>query len=149
MKNNVVFGLVVFGLVFIFIDLANSVEWKPANQVTLAWGPVTKTEAGDPIPPEDSILYEVFIIPENGNKSIDGISQGETGDLQKVVSFSVEGRFFLGVRAYRVKDGVKVASSLIAWTDNPEVVKDGITQGVVFFFGPGSPKTLEIKNYAN
>lgn len=128
---------------------AQAVDWTAANQVTIAWGAVTTLSAGEPIPEGDIINYEVFVVSETGNKEADRVSQGKTPDLQFTITFTEEGRFFVGVRALRLRDAALIGVSTFAWSDNPVFVKDGLTFGIVFFLGPAGPLEMEVLNNAN
>jgi len=148
-KNNIIFGLVVFGLVFIIIDICHPLDWTTANQVTVAWTPVITLADGSGIPPGDQILYEVYFVLETGDKNLDKIFIGETNDSEYVVTFAEEGCYFIGVRSVRVRDVKKISVSGFAWSDNPAAVKNGVTFGVVYFIAPGEPGGMEVNNYAD
>lgn len=145
MKRNLSFYLCFFAFVLICAQFANAVDWKTANQVTLAWNPATSMGGGAAIPEGDVVSYEVFTVPEIGDKALDRTPEGETLSTEMVISFIEEGRFYLGVRAVRSKNGQRLSQSEIIWTDDPSVMKDGKAQGVIFFRVPGEPLALEIK----
>jgi len=146
MKNIIYVCLLSFMFVFILISPLNATDWITANQVTLAWDPVTTLENGQPIPEGNIIKYEIFYVPENGNKTLDNRLLGETLDAEYVITFTEEGNFILGVRATRwINDQLRGKSEII-WTDDPAVMKDGTAQGIVFFRSPASVLGLIILN---
>ena len=145
MKKKLNFSLCFFAFVLICAQFANAVDWLTANQVTLAWNPVISMEGGAAIPEGDVISYEVFSVPEIGDKALDLKLEGETLSTEMTISFIEEGRFYLGVRAVRQKYDKRVSQSQVIWTDDPGVMKDGEAQGVIFFRAPSEPLDLEIK----
>jgi len=143
-----VFWIVVMFFI-ILVDICFCLDWTTANQVTVAWTPVTTLADGSAIPPGDQILYEVYFVPETGDKSIDGIFIEETNATEYVVTFVKEGRYFIGVRSARLRNAEKISVSGFAWSDDPAAVKNGVTFGVVYFIAPGRPGGMEVKNYAD
>lgn len=131
-------------LCFVWAAPLNAMDWITANQVTLSWNPITTLENGDPIPDGNVIKYEIFIVPETGNKTTDLLSLGETIDAEYVLTFSDEGNFILGVRASRWINNALRATSVIIWTDDPTVMKDGTAQGIIFYRLPEKMTNLEI-----
>jgi len=136
--------LCLFMFVLMFVNFSYALDWITANQVTLAWDPVATLENGQPIPEGNIIKYEIFYVPENGNKSTDYRLLGETLDAKYVITFDQEGAFILGVRATRWINEELRGKSEIIWTDNPAAMKDGITQGIIFFRMPGKVNGLEV-----
>jgi len=134
------FVLLFFALL---ADVAWPLDWTAANQITLAWSPVTTLTDGSALPAGDVVSYEVFIVPESGDKSTDRVMVGETGEAQFVITFETEGRFFVGVSAKRFKNPDTISFSSISWSDNPVVVKDGATFGIIYFVSPAMPLGLE------
>jgi len=144
MFKSIYFWLCLYLFVFILLCPLNATDWIAANQVTLAWQPVATLENGQPIPEGNIIKYEIFYVPENGNKRVDNKLLGETLDVKYVITFTDEGSFILGVRATRWINETLRGRSEIIWTDDPAVMKDGITQGIIFFRLPGKMTDLEI-----
>lgn len=140
--------LVVFWIIMLSLLCfgARAMDWTTANQITVAWLPVTTLADGSEIPPGDQILYEVFSVPEAGNKTTDRIFIGETNATEYVVTFIEEGRYFIGVRSARAINAEKISVSTFMWSDDPAACKDGVTFGVIYFIAPGSVNGLEIKN---
>ncbi|MBA7495085.1 hypothetical protein ES702_05664 [subsurface metagenome] len=145
MKRKLSYCLFLWAWAFALPLAAHQVDWVTANQVTLSWQPVTTLEDGAVIPEGDVIIYETFYAPEIGNKNTDLIKVGETIETQYAITFDLEGWFFVGVRAVRLKAGKPVSFSKISWSDNPDIMKDGLTQGVIFFRQPLNPFSLVIK----
>jgi len=141
-----IFWLVVMFFI-ILVDICFCLDWTTANQVTVAWTPVITLVDGSVVPAGDQILYEVYSVPETGDKSIDRIFIGETNATEYVVTFVEEGRYFIGVRSTRVRTSEKISVSGFAWSDDPAAVKNGVTFGVVYFIAPGEPGGMEVKNY--
>jgi len=133
-------------IMFVFLSVCPlyAIDWITANQVTLAWAPVATLENGEPIPDGNIIKYEIFYVPDNGNKSTDYSLLGETLDAEYVITFTDEGSFILGVRATRWINEQLRGKSEIVWTDNPDAMKEKTAQGIIFFRLPGRTKNLEI-----
>jgi len=144
MNKAVYVCLCLFIFVFVWAAPSNAIDWITANQVTLSWDPVTTLENGDPIPDGNVIKYEIFHVPENGSKTLDYKLLGETLDPNYVLTFADEGNFILGVRASRWINNILRGTSVINWTDDPSVMKDGAAQGIMFFRLPGETNNLEI-----
>lgn len=144
MSKFVTVCLCLIMLCFVWAVPLNAMDWITANQVTLTWTPITTLENGDPIPDGDDIKYEIFHVPENGIKTQDKKLLGETLDAKYVITFADEGNFILGVRASRWINNILRGTSAINWTDDPNIMKDGAAQGIVFFRLPGETNNLEI-----
>lgn len=144
MKRKLSFCLCLWVWAFALPLTVHSVDWITANQVTLAWGDVSTLEDGSAIPEGDVISYEVFTVPEEGNKETDRTLKGETLETSTNITLDPEGFFYLGVRAVRSKATERVSVSKIAWTDNPAVMVDGVATGVIFFRVPANPLNLDI-----
>jgi len=136
--------LCLFMFVLMSVNFSYALDWITANQVTLSWEPVTALENGQPIPDGNVIKYEVFYLPENGNKAGALSPLGETPDSKYVITFTEEGNFILGVRATRWINETLKGKSRIAWTDEPAAMKNEITQGIIFYRRPGKVNGLEV-----
>ena len=143
--------LVVFWIIMLTLLCfgARAMDWTTANQITVAWSPVTTLADGSAIPPGDQILYEVYFVPETGDKSIDRIFIGETNETQYVITFVEEGCYFIGVRSARIRTSEKISVSGFAWSDDPAAVKNGVTFGVVYFLMPGNVSGMEVLSNAD
>ena len=112
--------------------------WYPANQVTLAWDPVAKVLATD-----QANKYQVY--SRNDLVSLGNPIGGEITAAQLVVSFTVEGRYYLGVEAIRYPAGetVGIKSATKAWS-NVAADTNNNPFGVTFFAAPGGASGLRI-----
>lgn len=146
--NRFIFWFVVLSILGTY-EIVFGLTWTSTNQVTLAWSPVTTLGDGSAIPPGDLVSYGVFIVPENGNKLTDKVLMGETVDARFVITFETEGRFFVGVAALRIRNDVKISYSSVAWSDDPVVVVDGKTFGIIYFRAPAGALSLEVKGFGN
>jgi len=143
--NKILYGVLLsFMFVFLSVNHLYATDWLTANQVTLSWEPVATLENGEPIPEGNVIKYEVFYVPENGDKSVGFILSGETLDTKYVITFGQEGNFVLGVRATRWINEQLRGKSKIVWTDDPAVMQDGKAHGVTFFHLPGNVHGLDV-----
>jgi len=147
MRNKIFATVFVLSVFLFWHNIIFGMDWTTANQVTVAWSPVITLANGLVVPPGDEIYYEVYSVPETGDKSIDRIFIGETNETEYVVTFAEEGYYFIGVKSVRVRDVKKISVSGFAWSDNPAAVKNGVTFGVVYFISPGEPGGMEVKNY--
>jgi hypothetical protein len=61
-----------------------------------------------------------------------GVSEvvGETSETQKVITFSEEGSYVLGVSALRTVEDGYVLESSISWSNDINIVEGGVTFGV-------------------
>ena len=117
------------------------INWYPANQATVAWDPVTTLSNGSPIPVGSTVQYVLYSkTPTNPTPKQEGQPVSTT---QTVVTFAVEGQYFVGVKSQRLVGGVVVSeSATISWSDNPTVVPAGGTWGIQFYLGPGDVGNL-------
>ena len=145
MKRLFIVLSVCFALGAIFYQPVFATNWITANSVTLSWTPVTKLVDGAVIPVGDVISYELFIVPETGDKLNDRIFKIEVQAAEATITFDQEGFFYLGVRAVRSKDLKRLSVSEIAWTDNPEIMVGNLAQGVIFYRQTIIPSGVEIK----
>lgn len=108
-------------------------QWTVANQITVAWDPVTVASG--------TVSYKVYSKPENGGPEtlLDTVTTA-----QYTATFSVEGRYFLGARAVRTVGGVDIDSTRISWSDTPGDVLNGETFGAQYYLPPGNVGGLKI-----
>jgi hypothetical protein len=135
MKKLLFVVVIVFALAF----NANAVEWRTANQATIAWDAVTTFEAGDPIPENHVIRYRVYIKPDGAETP--GLL-GETDTLQFIVTLAAEGRFIVGVQSVRYdENNIELSTSEINWSDvNGEATPNPF--GLVYWLSPAVPINL-------
>ena len=112
--------------------------WYTANQVTLAWDPVAKVLATD-----QANRYQVY--SRNDLVSNGTPISGEIAEMQLVISFTVEGRYYLGVEAIRYPAGetVGIRSAGKAWS-NVAADTNNNPFGVSFFAVPGNVGGLRL-----
>lgn len=125
-------------LLTIFLCLISSVAsaqtWITANQLTVAW------DAVSPIQPTDTVKYQVYL--RQGTTG-DGTAYGaETLATQQLITFSEEGRYFVGVKSVRYPLGETVGiSSTTSWSNVAEVTQAG-PFGAVYYVAPPAPVGL-------
>lgn len=126
-------------LLTIFLCLCASVAsaqtWVTANQLTVGWDAVA------PLQPTDTVKYQVYL---RQGTSGDGTAYGaETLATQQLITFTEEGRYFIGVRAVRYPLGetVGIPSPTISWSNVAEVTQSG-PFGAVYFVSPNAPVGL-------
>lgn len=117
-------------------SIASAQTWYTANQVTLAWDPVAKVATTD-----QANKYQVY--SRNDLVSLGTKVAGEITATQLLISFSVEGQYYLGVESIRYPAGatVGIPSATKAWSNvaadtnnNPfgvsYIIKPAITTGL-------------------
>jgi hypothetical protein len=117
---------------------ASAQTWYTANQVTLAWDAVPQV-----LPTDQANKYQVY--SRNDLVSIGSPIGGEITATQLVVSFTNEGRYYLGVEAIRYPAGetVGIRSAGKAWS-NVAADTNNNPFGVSYFVAPGSPGGLRL-----
>lgn len=121
-------------------------DWKHTNTVNVGWDPVTTYEDGTPIPVDAVVNYALHtkLLKTGAINNLPGLITGTQGSI----TFTEEGRYYLGVHAIRLDQApgepapTIVAESIIAWSDQAEYCKDGKTFGVMFFKIPKNPAGL-------
>jgi len=125
-------------LIFAAPAIVHAQTWYTANQVTLAWDAVPKVLATD-----QANKYQVY--SRNDLVSLGSKIGGEITATQLVVSFTVEGRYYLGVESIRYPVGATVGSKSAtkAWSN---VAADTANNpfGVTFFAAPGGVVGLKL-----
>ena len=113
-------------------------QWYPANQVTLAWDPVAKVATTDQ--PNKYQVYMRTDLVSAGQKIA-----GEITANQLLISFTTEGRYYLGVEAIRYPQGetTGIPSSSKAWSNNAADTANK-PFGVLFFTAPGSVSNIRL-----
>lgn len=107
--------------------------WHTANQVTVAW------DAVPPIAIGDVIKYQVYT-----KTSIGGIPvkvDGEITSTSSTITFSQEGRYFIGVQTMRYPTGetVGIPSVKTAWSDVAVDCASAGPFGIVYYVPPPAP----------
>jgi len=125
--------ILVFALMtMVMASSVLALEWHTANQATVAWDTVDKIVDTDVI---SYVLYFKIVgtdIP---------ILAGETADLRFTITFTDEGKYYIGVATKRVVADGEALESKINWSDvNGESTPDPF--GVKFYVKPDQPKNL-------
>jgi len=135
MKKLILLAMII-SLFFTVPVFAQVNEWQIANQITIAWDPVTTTDGG-PIPVNDVIEYEIYWVKEGLPKdSVDLLAPLDVAtDPQFTFTFIDEGNYILGVRTVRIPEGAPNTrlNSTVSWTDDPAACLNGETFGVIFY----------------
>lgn len=139
MKKVYLLTIVLF-LCLTTIAFGQAIQWKSTNQATLAWDPVTTLTDGSPIPAGYTISYAVYYRVD-GTQGVN-VSVGNTTNTQYTVTFSVEGKFDVGIQANRFDSGGNIVSqSLISWSNDPAVTNNN-PFGFIYYIAPANPKNL-------
>ena len=105
--------------VLLIVNVAIAATWHTANQQTVAWDAVTTKTDGSPLDPAE-ISYRVYISNAVTDLThINPVILGTTPSTQYLITFEVEGNYFVGVSTVRTVDGEEVSESEIAWSSNP------------------------------
>lgn len=118
-------------------------SWQPANQATVSWDAVTKTEDGEGIPPGDIVRYTLHIV-RDGDDFTNAVEVGETDRLEYVITFEEEGRWLVGVNSYRIPSDTSAdpnednLKSTITWSNSIDIIAVPVPFGVVYFALPAS-----------
>ena len=130
--------LLIILAILMFAAPAMAQQWYTANQVTLAWNEYPKMLTTD-----SSNKYQVY--SRNDLVSLGNKVGEEVTSTQLVISLSVEGRYYLGVKTIRYPAGetVGIPSAGTAWSN---VVEDTNNNpfGVLYFVAPGFPGGLRL-----
>lgn len=134
MKKKLALAFAVLLLLAPVVALAQT--WYTANQATVAWDPVA------PIATGDTVKYQVYT--KVGATGAPVKVGGEITATQLAITFSVEGRYFIGVETVRYPTGetVGIRSDRIAWSDIATDCSAAGPFGIVYYVSPGAPKGL-------
>lgn len=134
--------MLVLGLFFAFgvcfFGFAQAQTWVTANQGTVAWDSVA------PIATGDVIKYQVYTrIGTTGSGTTVG---GEITATQLAITFSIEGRYFVGVKSirYPVGETVGIPSAETSWSNDPLVCAAAGPFGFVYFVAPTGVRGLRV-----
>lgn len=120
---------IIVGVLFLCIAIpAWSQTWKTTNQATVGWDVVTV--------PNGTVSYKVYVKPETGGTETLATTVATN---QATITFSQEGRYFLGVSSVRTVNNVPVESSTISWSNVPAVCQGGVTFGIQYIVPPSAP----------
>ena len=136
MKKLWLMMILVMGLTVALSWRVEAQEWKTANQVTVLWDPVTVATG--------TVSYKTYYRPASSGPEVFTYVSTIT-EVQATITFTLEGRYFLGVRSVRNVDGIEVESSTISWSDNPLVCAGGVTFGVQYYIPPPNVGGLKLQ----
>lgn len=136
MKN--LFLVLVLSLFLVVPTITFGQTWVTTNQATVSWEAVTSLSDGTVIPATNTIKYVVYL--SNATTDVDKTKPSEVGtviDTTFVITLIDEGKYFVGLKTLRfADDGTLANESIIGWTDDPAIVKDGETFGIRYFLAP-------------
>ena len=145
LKNSLIIALIMTLIFALTVICADAIEWKAANQVTIAWDATTTLIDGQPIPAGAIIKYNVYL--SNADTDPDKINpiklNAEPIDaLQYVVTLNTEGKYIAGVKALRFDAaGAQVSESDTNWSDvNGDMTPNPF--GLVHYIAPEPPGNL-------
>ena len=130
----VVIGWLVFG----FCAAAHAQTWVTANQGTVAWDAVPIVAAGD------TIRYQVYTrIGTTGEGTAVG---SEITATQLAITFTVEGRYFVGVKSIRYPTGetTGIPSATTAWSNVAADCAAAGPFGFVYYVAPQAVRGLRV-----
>jgi hypothetical protein len=114
-------------------------SWFPANQKTMQWDAVTTLEGGAPLPSGSTVKYVCY----TKTPTVPTPVQVGVSDIpQFTFTFTVEGKYYLGVRSQRIEAGAVISESAISWSNDPLFAQAGNTFGIVFYYNPAAPGGL-------
>ena len=129
----------VFALLLLLAPVvALAQTWYTANQATVAWDPVA------PIATGDVIKYQVYT--KVGTSGTPAKVGGEITATQLALTFSIEGRYFVGVQTIRYPTGetVGIPSATTAWSNVAADCAAAGPFGIVFYVAP--PAATGLRN---
>jgi hypothetical protein len=126
--------LLALSIIFcMFAGVAQAQTWTTANQITVAWDAVTV--------PTGTVSYKVYSKPEVG--TVETLLTTVT-TTQATVTFTTEGRYFLGAKSIRNVDGIEIEASRTAWSNVATDVQAGLTFGVQYYTRPAAVTGIRI-----
>ena len=131
--------LVILFVLVMLVSQAQSkdVVWLPANQKVVSWDTVTKDSAGATLPVGAVVSYRVYTKTEPAGVITE---IGTVSPTTYTITFTQEGRYWVGVRAERIVGGVLVAQSPINWSSDTVLNTDPF--GISYYATPGSPGNI-------
>ena len=130
--------LIIILAILLLAAPAMAQSWYTANQVTLAWDAVPKVLTTD-----SANKYQVY--SRNDLVSLGTKVGAEITATQLLISLTVEGRYYLGVKAIRFPAGetTGIPSIGTAWS-NVAADTNNNPFGVLYFVAPGFPGGLRL-----
>jgi hypothetical protein len=127
-------SMIIVAALFISATFASAENWVTANQITVSWDPVT-VQSG-------TVTYKTFTKPVTGGTETFVSTVNTT---QSVITFTTEGRYYLGVKSVRNVDGIELESSSISWSNDPAVCLNGVTFGAQYYIPPANVGGMKVK----
>ena len=117
------------------IAFAADIIWRPTNQATIAWDPVTTFLDNTELPPGTTVQYKVYYRLEGSLPGAPPTEAATTSATQATITFTDEGRYFIGIKAQRLFNGTLIpeSDSTIAWSDTAAATQAATPFGVVYF----------------
>lgn len=141
--HSIVFMLVALAALIlpIFVMDAGAIDLVPANQLTIAWDPVTLNDDGTGVEPGQVVEYQVYI-ERYGPAGVDRSQLGTTEETQYTISFPGEGIWVFGFASKKYSivsdpDGgpdqrIYSGESEISWSGDPTVCQGGVNFAGVY-----------------
>lgn len=116
---------------------AFSQTWYNANSATFGWDAVTKLNDGTTVPTGSIVKYQAYkkLSPATVGEKVGG----EVTTTQALVSFTVEGSYFVGAQALRYVGTTLVSTSTISYSDVPANCQDGTAFGFQYWLALMAP----------
>lgn len=126
---------VILFIIAVSTCFAAEVNWKTTNQATIAWDPVTTFMDNAPLPAGTAVQYKVYSRAENIPTTGPIQELTTVTAAQAVITFTEEGRYFIGIKAQRLVSGTLIpeSDSTIAWSDSAPATQGGLPFGVAYF----------------
>lgn len=126
-------------VLFLTLGLTFAQDVHYADQVTIAWDPVTTKESGEPIE-AGTITYEVWTYTNTS-----GVDQetliGTTDQTSFTIIFTDHQVYEIGVKAILTK-GTEIYESQVSWSVDPAVAP--VPFVVQWYPAPAQPENLRI-----
>jgi hypothetical protein len=137
MRKMSIIGVFVAMVIMAMASVGLSQTWYPTNQKTVAWDAVTKLEDGTSLPAGQTVRYQIYSALSTDATKANKVNMGSATTAQFTATFTVEGKYFIGVEAERLDSaGVVLSKSAISWSDNAIVCQGGVTFGIVLYKAP-------------
>ncbi len=142
MKKFLFWALMAILVVLVRYQAAQAQTWYPANQKTVAWDAVTKLDDGTALPADSTVQYRIYVVAASNTTKSNPTEVTVVTQPTVLITFTAEGKYFVGVKAERMVAGAKVSESTITWSDSASGTQGGTTFGVTFYKGLTAPGGL-------
>jgi hypothetical protein len=139
MKNIIIVTLIIVLAVAAGATASGAKEavWVSANQKVIQWDAVTKDSSGISLPEGAVVTYRVFTKTEPAGVITE---VGTVSPTTYTITFTQEGRYWVGVKAERIVNEILVAQSPITWSSDTVLNTDPF--GITFYVVPGNPRNI-------